>query len=557
MIRPLLAGSASVSGRKRWFLVLFTVLCVLVAYYGHVAHGIVFENAADLRKYSGTGYSAVARTVKPPLGSGLEPLNDKVTQIHKESTMGRRGPQLPLQPLRGNFTASDVPCDESYIDSWYTLSDEKYCEKISTLVFERLRKGSTTSSFPAPNIGASDALASLIERQHDLHMRVASGKEPPGQRYLIWSLSGGVGNRVQALVSTFMAAMLSGRVLLMKDWFSKGSGKVSTAKRLHDLQLEDLDILFNSEWSKNEDLLCPALPMMSLRVFREKYPHYFTDAQYSLQHVKVDITAKHDHSNKRWNRILCKNLTQSFRQRFVYIWTNQYFLPILFANPVHSDQMKALFPPSDDGRVDAFGPLVRFLFLPHRVVMQRAHEFICRNFKGKRVLGLQVRAFRAGGMDTMASTFSTCANQVYKTETASDQLYFVASMHSEVRDKLIKIYGKERLLFLDEPRERQGTGDLTLDREAVADMFILMHTGDFLLSPGSTFGLLAAGYRSFLPVRVHRSQRYGVCSRMESSQPCFGSWLSYDFISQKAQAGNTYTCKVNPIPHELDNCLKT
>jgi hypothetical protein len=452
-------------------------------------------------------------------------------------------------PMTGpKLEPSNMKCDKEYLDSWYTLTDEQYCENLSRLIKDQLMGNSlgVPPEFPVPNIGASTSLSALLEEQARIHSLVASGAEPPNQKYLVWSLSGGIGNRVQSLVSTFMAALLSGRVLLMKDWCMVPSKRVSTAKRVNDLQLEELDILFNDSWHSNEELFCPALPMMTLRSFKKKYPHYFSKPEYKMEHVKVDISARHDQSNKRWQRLLCNNLTDSFSQKFVYIWTNQYFLPLLFANPIHSAQMRAMFPGNDP-----FGPLVRFLLLPHRVVMKRTHEFICKNFHGRKVVGLQVRAFRAGGMEQMATTFANCAKQIH----SDVDVYFVASMHTPVRETLTKIFGLSKIVVLDQPRGHQHTGDLELDREALSDMLILMHTGDFLLSPGSTFGLVAAGYRSYLPVRVHRSQADGLCSRMRSSQPCFGSWLSYDFISQKSQQG-VYTCKAQSIPSELENCVK-
>eukprot|EP00760_Papus_ankaliazontas_P002048 PhM_4_TR10809/c0_g3_i1/m.60641/K13681/FUT; xyloglucan fucosyltransferase len=446
----------------------------------------------------------------------------------------------------------DMSCDDSYVSEWYGMaSDAEYCDKVVEAIYAQLDSTQATPPpprFPVPNLHTTEDFKALLRRQRQLHELVASGQEPPDQKYLVWSLSGGVGNRVQSLVSTFMAAALSGRVFLMKDWFMQNKPRVSKAKRVKDLQYEELDVLLNESWRRNDELLCPVLPMMSLRDFAAKYPHYFKDSQYAEEHVKVDITARHDISNKRWERLLCNNLTDSFSHKFVYIWTNQYFLPLLFANPIHADQMKRMFP--DD---DAFGPLVRFVFVPHRSITQRAHTFVCKHFQGKRVTGLQVRSFRPTGMEQLAAAFGDCADALHK----NTDVYFVASMHEPVRKTLNARY-PGRIVVLDAARHQQFTGDVGHDREAISDMFILMHTDDFILSPGSTFGMVAAGYRSYLPVRTHplRGGKAAPCSRMSSAQPCFGSWLSYDFISQKSQQG-IYKCKAKPIPKPLDNCVNS
>eukprot|EP01064_Diplonema_japonicum_P037788 TRINITY_DN8971_c0_g1_i2.p1 TRINITY_DN8971_c0_g1~~TRINITY_DN8971_c0_g1_i2.p1 ORF type:complete len:534 (+),score=112.15 TRINITY_DN8971_c0_g1_i2:35-1636(+) len=457
-------------------------------------------------------------------------------------------PQLPLVP--------NLKCSQGIS----SMTNADYCNKLNETIWQELIDAAR--GVPG-RLLASPELKKLLKQQHELHRLVAAGQEPAGQRYLVWSLSGGVGNRMQAMVSTFLAAMLSKRVLLLKDWFATTSKKGTPAPKetsaTHDWLLEPM-LAFTSS-HRNDELLCSPFPILHLSDFSKRYPRYFGPA-FKDEHVKVDIISKHDKHFRSWKKISCG--TPDFpveTVKFTYLWTNQYYLPMFFANPSTAGTMRKLFP---DG--DAFGPLSRFLIRPNKAVEEVVEAFWCKHdkegmgsgdevlaeqsFSKKRVYGLQIRAFRLNGMVSMAEEFERCMKEKL---TNSSYALFIASLHKPIRQHYAKNYGG-RMISLDaEARGEQQTGSLEMDREALADMLILGRTADYLVSPGSTFGSFVTGYYGRKAIQVH-TMGMNACTRMASSQPCFMSLLKHDKILQRMQKGD-FGCSPEPIPEAITaNC---
>eukprot|EP00755_Sulcionema_specki_P025965 Sspe_Gene.15892::Locus_5548_Transcript_1_1_Confidence_1.000_Length_1751::g.15892::m.15892/K13681/FUT; xyloglucan fucosyltransferase len=443
-------------------------------------------------------------------------------------------------------------------------SNSEYCSELDRLIWNEL-EDTREGVVPGGRLGASRALRELLVAHHRMHRDVAEGREPPGQRYLVWSLSGGVGNRMQAMVSTFLLSLLSRRVLLLSDWFAvtrkKGVPDPKTPSKRHPrLFLEPLSPPSNRP--HNNELLCDALPGMHLRDFKKLYPSHFNDRDH---HVKIDIISKHDRTLQHWRPLLCSP-PQAFPDndtRFTYIWSNQYYAPLFFANPHTASEMHRLFP---DG--DVFGPLSRFLLRPNAEVEKTVQKTLCDTFRsvprlggGKLlqpaeegrapgVLGLQIRAFREAGMVEMAKEFDGC---VRKTGLG-DRRIFLASLHRPIRDYYQRTYGKRLLLLEQDARVEQKTGSKEDDIEALADMLLLARTGDYILSPGSTFGSFTAGYHSHLPLQMH-SMGLTKCTRLTSSQPCFHSFVRSDKLQRRIAEGH-FPCTPHPIPETMmANCM--
>ena len=435
----------------------------------------------------------------------------------------------------------------------------------------------------------SPALRRLLRQQRAMHLQVQSGAAPEHQKYVVWSLSGGLGNRFQSLVSTLLLAMLSGRVLLMKDWFTKlpRSGSKQTpvifpSPLTDDYFLEDLSRLFGLDREPNDALVCPFLPMMSLTEYRNAYPREF-DASLHFQHAKVDIAARHDRALRRWNRLLCSNLSEStryaaaqrgsevvpegakfglanrttgewstakffFPEKYIYIWTNQFYLPGLFANPFVQDKLRLIFP-----RGRPYTVLLSFVALPARPVMLLVRDFF-RNFTNLQpgnYLALQVRAFQNRAFVPLSSSMEACAMKM--TQFTGGGSFFVASMHQPVREYFTKKYGS-RPTFLAPPRHEQDTGVAARDQEAFADMMILALAGRLIASPGSTFGSFVGALTGVPPVVPVVNPADGrVQCRTGGSQPCFAAWLWYDKLQHRGASGRL-SCRTLPIPETVHTC---
>eukprot|EP01062_Namystynia_karyoxenos_P017589 TRINITY_DN16486_c0_g1_i1.p1 TRINITY_DN16486_c0_g1~~TRINITY_DN16486_c0_g1_i1.p1 ORF type:complete len:403 (+),score=140.14 TRINITY_DN16486_c0_g1_i1:613-1821(+) len=383
---------------------------------------------------------------------------------------------------------------------------------------------------------------------------------------------------MQAMVSTFLAAALSGRVLLLKDWFARTLKRGTPAPRKQSRRHPDLILESyqggDSPPFRNADLLCPPLPLVDLRDFRRLYPRYFTQ-EWEDHHVKVDIISKHDKQLLHWRLLGCSDLRgfPDTDTKFVYVWSNQYYLPLFYANPQLRSRMQELFPGEDP-----FGPLARFLLRPNAEVERLVEEFYCSKFARqppappgapaadgpvfappapppRPVIGLQIRAFRPNLMTDMAREFDGCLKGQHAGAVGrQDASLFLASMHAPVHTYFAGQYGRgdsggKVLTFDPAVIGEQRTGSLDDERHALADMLLLGRSTDYILSPGSTFGSFVAGYHGHRPLQMH-SMGLRRCTRLSFSQPCFISWLRGDKLQVKMGAGH-FPCKPESPPPAL------
>lgn len=517
--------------------------------------------------------------------------------------------------------------------------NERFCSSRQKMVWNELKRF------------ASPALLRALESQRKRHEAVANGTPFKNQKYLVWSLSGGLGNRFQSIVSCFVAAILSNRVFLMKDWFMplphssvKQKPIIISSPNTDHYMLENLAKVLRVEdvgRARNQELLCPLLPMMSLREFVEKYPEEFFEKEDDKikfkksagngsnsddhhhtnkiineilaakqtssssssdfffshpQHVKVDIAHRHDKTLRRWNRMLCSNMSEEiqvkfdtqthsdifashdakkmmksassnqnnnnmavearffFPEKFVYIWTNQYFLPGFFANPFTSKQMRALFPNNNP-----YSVLVRAIVMPSLPVVRQVRKFFQQNtdvslLHPLEYVGLQIRAFRDREILELGKYFEYCFEKHHQHPHQKSP-FFLATLHEAVRQHFAKKFGTGRVVTLAPARHEQKTGTAIFDQEALTDMFLLAFSKDLFVSPRSTFGSFVAAYAQTHPriVSFDATTKMGAtCSRAKFLEPCFASLIRYDKLMNGREG--KLSCKLEKIPDGASGC---
>lgn len=490
-------------------------------------------------------------------------------------------PRVDAVPVSIRNESENIRWVEKLLNFYRSHGDEKYCESARKFAFDMLF--ASDPSF-TPELGR------LLKRQFLMHDAVANGTPYKNQTYLIWSLSGGLGNRFQSLVSTFMLALLSGRVLLLKDWFTplpKNSKSnrpmIFPSPYTDEYQMEALEKLFwfsnplvpeKSARPLNSRLLCPIFPMMTVSEFQEKYPSHFGKATkilpFKLGHVKIDLSARHDKKLVRWSRVACGNVSDHsmdsntpthihrkrfFSETFVYVWTNQYFLPLLFANPFHGEYMQKILP------IRPYSTLIKLLVLPSSVVMGRVARFFDdqrQRFPQRPLVpgayaALQVRAFSFAEMPDLSSAFLRCFQQ---DRIDDREPFFLATMHDQIRSAFSNTYN----LSVLRAQSSKSAGDQHTgkgsepDVEALVDMLLLALGKKIFLSPGSTFGTFAAAFGEVPAVRVDwkvlRGNQGNLCNALPSLQPCFGSWYRYDHLFQRSNLGSNKTVG-NDVPCQL------
>ncbi|ORC92581.1 putative galactoside 2-alpha-L-fucosyltransferase-like protein [Trypanosoma theileri] len=430
----------------------------------------------------------------------------------------------------------------------------------------------------------NDEFREVLLSHRKRHLAVSNGQPEIGQKYIIWSLSGGLGNRIQSLGSIFIAALLSKRVLLMKDWFTPlRSSKASPIKptllpfvnsgnKIETFRYENLRELFwfsNNESSpriSNEFMFCGLFPMMSLKEFEEMYPNEFRKHEntkevelYKDSHVKIDIRARHDKKLNLWKHFACTDpesheIDFFSKQKFVYIWTNQYFLPLFYVNKRTKNIINNWF------STNPFRSILPLIFLPSHPVMFRVLQTMRLNpfLKKRQFVGMHIRSFRRNEILHLVKSFSYCVNRLID-ESNSLQNFFLATMHSTVKTYFndLPLKGKAKFFTIESAQttDEQSTGQGSVQEwEALTDVVLLSLSKHLFLSPSSTFGFLAAAAGEIESITIVNTKesfnhlKKDMCSVLDGNivgEPCFASWFRLDSIGHRRhQIG----CEMDEMP---------
>jgi xyloglucan fucosyltransferase len=340
-----------------------------------------------------------------------------------------------------------------------------------------------------------------------------------------------LGNQLETLVSSFVLALLTERIFL-----------VDGATVHHLLQPPDgmrwhWELLFNE--------------------LGERFIH-------SRSHM-VNLQWQNP---LEFSSLLCNDLSSYYKDQFVFLFSDQYYLPALQHNPHYSEFFREWFPP-----VDIFGPLVRFLVRPRPPVAAEIVRFYKRLVSGnndkssKRIIGIQLRTATMKGFDAefcawdswamadYTAAYFKCALLMDHLAQASDSnirhmhhqhsstidlptaadvtsvfgsgsedhskesvVFFLATDNESVRPLAKAALGSRVHYYEQEVTRKINVGHAT----ALIDMFLLSLSDDIITTSMSTFGYVAAGIASLPPVLLSFQAQ---CARELTSQPCFHKWM--------------------------------
>ena len=270
--------------------------------------------------------------------------------------------------------------------------------------------------------------------------------------------------------------------------------------------------------------------------------------------------------------LLCSDLSSYYKEQFVFLFSDQYYLPALHHNPHYNQFFKEWFPP-----VDIFGPLARFLVRPRPPVAAEIVRFHRRlafgsssssSSRRRRIIGIQLRTATMTGfdaefcawdnwamadypgayfkcallMDALAqspdnpfrptdhrhggsgpdSTTSAAMTSVggIGAEEHDDggSVFFLATDNVGVRPLAKAALGGRLQYYEQEVTRKINVGHAT----ALIDMFLLALSDDIITTSMSTFGYVAAGLATQPPVLLSFQAQ---CARELTSQPCFHKWM--------------------------------
>ena len=313
-------------------------------------------------------------------------------------------------------------------------------------------------------------------------------------------------NRLMAIISGFFFALLTKKVMVFED-----SGFYCS---MHDL-------------------------------FKE--PGFKWTAKASNSHNTRNIKNPNHPPWSETEPLLCGNLSNIYTGG-VYLNMNQYSVPYPSWNPHYRGAVKKLFP-----KGDVFTPLARFLFRPTNDLLSQKEKYIEDNFKGKTIIGMQVRS----GQDFTSSfmtkkdwkLYEACGLSDVAPDTPEDDIrYFIATDTEKGREEAKKHLGEDKVIFGPGPflRSNNPVGV----QMALLDVLLLSESTELITTAWSSFGYMAAGLRGkpkkivsdfnpkgHLPVSLseeqffmgipHKSEKRLKCVTPSSHQPCFHKFANW------------------------------
>ncbi|KAF9433291.1 hypothetical protein BGZ76_009645 [Entomortierella beljakovae] len=245
------------------------------------------------------------------------------------------------------------------------------------------------------------------------------------KKYLVFQPSDdGLGNRLQALLSSVVLAMLTRRAFIL-DWVATPQCNANFTDLFQ--QPENLNWALNATLPNHKEL----------KFYKEKedvwYPYCRNCA------LRSPITPE-----STWSNLLCnQNLGIDHKLPLIQILSTQWYLPVIQHNPFYRRELCHMFPQvkglqaeQSQGFGNAFQVLAQKLLTPSSVVQQKIDSVTERIPKGVKLIGLQVRRTENNAVGKgIEDSFLSCAAKVVEEEEAKVSP-FGASLDARIEDYL-------------------------------------------------------------------------------------------------------------------------
>lgn len=366
--------------------------------------------------------------------------------------------------------------------------------------------------------------------------------EPTECNYVVWVPSDGLGNRIITIVSVFLYAVLTDKVLLvhlsddLRDLFCEpfpGTSWILPS----DFPVKNLESLFlNAPW-RFGDVLGKKLDATDGSFPSYLYLHLTHDQRFS------------DHM------FFCEK-AQPLLQRtpWLLLKSNQYFVPALFRTSHYEKELSLLF----QNKSVVFHHLGRYLLHPANPVwgyITRYYDAYLGN--AKEMVGLQIRIFEAAPIssDQMIAQILNCSiherllPEINLTEPAhpitqrtQPKAVLLTTLYSGYFEKLRNMYyqyatttGEAIAVYQPSHEEQQHTEQQNHNKKALMEMYLLSCSDALITSGYSTFGYVAqalGGLRPWILLRPDKGS--SACLRATSMEPCFHSPQGYQCIAERS-----------------------
>ncbi|CAL0332126.1 unnamed protein product [Lupinus luteus] len=357
-------------------------------------------------------------------------------------------------------------------------------------------------------------------------------------KYLVWTPSNGLGNRMLTLVAAFLYAILTDRVLLVKFG-------------------DDMLGLFCEPFPRSSWLLPMDFPYWKDRKHIQTYQnmlikHRGNNSKELLPSFLI-LNLQHTHDGRN-NFFHCDHSQELLHKVPVLILSSdQYFVPSLFMIPSFREDLSKMFPEKDT----VFHHMGRYLFHPSNEAWELITKFHQAHFaKANERIGVQIRVFNThkAPHQTIINEIIACtvkhkllpeldlqkpaeAASVLKNQTTKAVL--VASLFSEYGEKLRALYLRNTTVtnevirvYQPSHEERQKSSNGMHNIKAWTEIYLLSLCDSLITSRKSTFGYVAQSLGGLKPLILQRAFGETIpnppCQRARSMEPCFHYPPKYD-----------------------------
>ncbi|XP_057726430.1 probable fucosyltransferase 8 isoform X2 [Arachis stenosperma] len=384
-----------------------------------------------------------------------------------------------------------------------------------------------------------------------------SSKSGAGEKckYLVWTASNGLGNRMLTLVAAFLYAILTDRVLLVKFG-------------------DDMSDLFCEPFADSSWLLPRNFRYWKDQKHIKTHESMLINKGYNAKEIFpsfliLNLQHTHDGHNNFFHCDHCQNLLQ--RVPVMILWSDQYFVPSLFLIPSFRKDLSKMFPQKDT----IFHHLGRYLFHPSNKAWELISKFYQAHLaKANEKIGLQIRVFNThrASHQTIINEIIACAlrhkllpeidmeksTTSLKNHATISKAVLVASLYSEYGERLRNMYmrnttGTGEVIRVSQPshEERQKSNDGMHNIKAWSEIYLLSLCDALVTSPKSTFGYVAHGLGGLKPWILKRPYGETVpeppCQRAMSMEPCF-------HYPPKYECSVNRTIDFTSLVHHMEHC---
>ncbi|XP_058729619.1 probable fucosyltransferase 7 [Vicia villosa] len=349
-------------------------------------------------------------------------------------------------------------------------------------------------------------------------------------KYIIWVPAYGLGNQIISIVSSFLYALLTDRVMLVK--FGKDKEGLFCEPFLNSTWLLPEKSPF---WNaRNVQSYQRTIDMELSNTLNEDLPlALHVDLRYSPSHDERFFHC--DHSQFLLSKI-----------PLLFLEAGQYFVPSFFMTPIFQKELNKMFPEI----TSIFHHLVRYLFHPSNEAWKLITSFYQQHLaKANEIIGLQIRVLNTEStphelfmnrilnctlenklLPNVLDTKNTSMSSNGKNKTIIKAI-LVASLYSQYSENLKMMYmnkstvtGEIIEVYQPSSEKKQIFDDNKHNLKAWVDMYLLSLSDELVTTYQSTFGYVAKGLGNSKPwILYNPAHDIEICEREFTLEPCYHS----------------------------------